>query len=389
MRIKSVRNLNGLSGKKVLLRLDLNVPIKNGKIKDDYKIVQSLETVNFLIRKNAKIILISHLGRPDGKIVESFSLSPVAAKISDLLGKKIKIISDFEGFEAGNAVAKMDEGDVLMFENIRFHPGEDKNNRSFAKNLARLADIYVNDAFAVSHRLSASVGCIKDYIPSYAGLLLEQEVLNLGRVLNPKKPLILVMGGAKISTKIALMKNLEKKSYRILVGGGIANNFLAAHNFEIGRSLSDKESIHLAEKLKDKKIIFPIDVVVSSKKDAWEPKVKILRDINKDDYIFDIGPRTIKLCSDYIKKANTIIWNGPLGMFEVEKYKHGSIYIGRVIASRSKGRAFGVVGGGETVEAVKMTKMMDDIDWVSTGGGAMLTFLSGQKMPGLKGIVRR
>lgn len=388
MRIKSLRSLGDISGKKVLLRTDLNVPIKNGKIKDDYKIVKSLETINFLVKKNAKIIIVSHLGRPEGKRRKSLSLAPIALKLGDFINKKIKFVKDFESFEAGNVISKMSEGDIAMLENIRFYPGEDANDRSFGKKLSKLADIYVNDAFAVCHRASASLGSIKSYIPSYAGILLENEVVNLSKILNPKKPLIVVMGGAKVSTKIALIKNLEKRAHRILIGGGMASNFLAAHNFEIGRSMADSKSIALARKLKDKKIILPVDVVSSSKKNNWKAQVKNLSEIKKDDYIFDIGPRTIKLFSDYIKKANTVIWNGPLGMFEDEKYKHGSLYIGRIIATRSKGRAFGVVGGGETVEAIKMTKMINYVDWVSTGGGAMLTFLSGQKMPGLKGIVK-
>jgi len=389
MRINSIRKLSSLSGKKILLRLDLNVPIKNGKIEDDFKIVKSLKTINFLLNKNAKIIILSHLGRPEGRRVRGLSLKPVALRLGRLLGKNIKIIEDFGGFEPGNVVAEMKEGDLVMFENIRFNPDEDKNGRLFAKRLAKLADVYVNDAFAVSHRLAASLGCIKDYLPSYAGLLLEEEVLNLDKVLNPQKPLVVIMGGAKIGTKISLINNLEKKAHRILIGGGIANNFLVAHGFEVGRSLTDKKSIDIARNIKNKKIILPVDVITSSKKDKWKAHVKGLGDVESDDYIFDIGPKTIKLFSSYIRKANTIVWNGPLGMFEEDKYKHGSLCVGQTIASRSKGKAFGMVGGGETVEVAKMTKMEKSFDWISTGGGAMLTYLGGQKMPGLKGIVKK
>lgn len=276
-----------------------------------------------------------------------------------------------------------------MLENLRFSHDEENNDLGFAKKLAGLADIYVNDAFAASHRAHASVSAIKNYLPSCAGLLLENEIVNLNKILRPKSPLIAIIGGAKMETKTPLIKKLLKKSSRILIGGALANNFLAAHKIEIGKSLRDKKSIALAKQFLNKKIILPADVITGTKKDGrGEAKVKNVYQVKKNEIILDIGPETIKLYSRFIKKAKTIIWNGPMGMYESEHFKYGTLSIARAVASRSSGAAFGAVGGGETIEALKMTKMLGYVDWVSTGGGAMLVYLSGGKMPGLKGIVK-
>ncbi len=389
MKIKGIKQCKKLFAKKILLRLDLNVPIANGHILDDYKLQRSLDTLFFLIKQGAKIIIISHLGRPKGEYKKSLSLLPIARRLEELLNKKVNFAKDCIGFDAGTKVAKMKESDVLMLENLRFEIGEEKNSFVFARHLAKMANIYVNDAFGVSHRKQASVSAIKEYLPAYAGLLLEKEVKNLNKVLTAQKNAVALIGGAKMNTKIALLKKLNKKSYKILLGGALANNFLVAHNLEIGKSFFSEKSVKMARRLKNKNIVLPLDVLVSSKKEKWQAKVKKVTDIAKDEYIFDIGPETIRFYSSLLKKADTIIWNGPMGVFEEDQYKYGTLYLARVIASRSKGRAFGVAGGGETVSALKMTKMEKYIDWVSTGGGAMLSFLGGEKMPGLEKIVKK
>jgi len=383
MKIRTIRNVKNLAGKRVLLRVDLNVPIEGGRIKDDYKIVAVLPTVRYLLRHNAKIIIATHLD--NGNTAE-----PVAKRLGRLLGKKILFISECVGQRVKQAAVKMIPKDVIFLENLRFNNGEEKNDKKFAKALAGLAEIYVNDAFGVNHRNHASLAAIKKYLPAYAGLLLEKEVINLSKVLSPTKPLVAIIGGAKIQTKINLINNLAKRSERILIGGALANNFIAAHGFKIGKSLADKSSIRLAAALakKHKNIILPVDVLVAKKINSANFQVKPVNQVKADEVILDIGPRTVKLFVSFIKKAKTIIWNGPMGYFENEHFKHGTLAIARVVAARSTGQAFGVVGGGETIEALKLTKMEHYIDWISTGGGAMLAFLAGEPMPGLKGIVK-
>lgn len=379
MKVKSLRDYKNLTGKRVLLRVDLNVPIKNGRIKDDYKIVAALPTLRYLLRHNCRVIIATHLGKGS----KADSTKPIADKLSRLIGHKVK-------YADKNKFGELANKQIAMLENLRWRAGEEKNDKKFAKSLAGLADIYINDAFAVSHRKHASLAAIKKYLPAYAGLLLESEVNNLSKVLSPKKPLISIIGGAKINTKINLINNLAKRSEKILIGGALANNFIAAHGFKIGKSLSDKPSIRLAAELikKHKNIILPVDAIVAKKTSGASYKVKPVNQVMADEIILDIGPRTVKLFVSFINKANTIIWNGPLGYFENEHFKHGTLAIARVVAARSTGRAFGVAGGGETIEALRQTKMENYLDWVSTGGGAMLAFLGGEPMPGLKGIVK-
>jgi phosphoglycerate kinase len=389
MKIKSIRNAKRIAGKRVFLRVDFNVPIKDGKIKDDYKIVAGLSTIRFLLRYNCKVIIATHLGRPDGKKNLEFSLEPVARRLGKILDVKVLFADSCMGFSAGTAVGRIKKGEIVFLENLRFEKGEEKNEIKFAKELASLADIYVNDAFAASHRKHASVSAIKKYLPSYAGLLLGEEVKNLSKIINPKQPLVSIIGGAKIRTKISFLKRIGKKSFKVLIGGALANNFFVARKFEVGKSLVDRQSIKLAKSLKQNNIILPIDVVVSGRSDGkGKVEVKSVSRVDKDEIILDIGPKTIRLYASFIKKAQTIVWNGPMGMFEKKSFKHGTLSVARLVASRSQGRAFGVVGGGETIEALKMTKMEDYVDWVSTGGGATLSFLSGEKMPGLDKIIK-
>lgn len=390
MKIQSLNSVKNLSGKKILLRVDFNVPLEAGKIKDDYKIVSGLDTIRTLSDKGASLIILTHLGDPGGKIKADLSTAPLAARLKKLLQKPVKFVADISGPLAVKEAVKMRPGEIIFLENVRFAAGELKNDKKFAKSLAALADIYVNDAFAVSHRAQASVSAIKSFLPSYAGLLLEKEIKALQRALKPKKPLVAVMGGAKISTKAPIIKNIYPAANKILLGGGLANSFLKYHGYEIGRSLYDQESLKVIKRLmvgkaKDKKIILPVDVVV--KISTGKVKAKAVGDVGKQDIILDIGPKTVELYAGLIKSAKTIIWNGPMGKFEEARFRSGTISVARVIASHSSGRAYGLAGGGETVEALKLSGMMEYVDWVSTAGGAMLAYLSKDKMPGLTKII--
>lgn len=388
-KVKSLRdNVVNISGKKVFLRCDYNVPIKKGKIEDDYRILASLPTIRFLLRYKCSLIISTHLGQPKEKD-KKYSTKPIANYLADILGVKVKFVDDCVGTKVKLAALRLEPGEILFLENLRFYNEEETNDKNFAKKLAGLAEVYVNNAFGVSHRSNASVDAIKKYLPSFAGLLVEDEVNNLEKIINPKKPLISVIGGAKIGTKIKLIEKLSQKSERVLIGGALANNFFVAHGLEIGKSLVDKDSIKFAQKFKNKNLVLPVDVVVGKKIDgSGQPKVKKISEIKPNEVILDIGPETIKLYAYFIKKASTLIWNGPMGMFENKHYKHGTVVIGQAIAARSRGQAFGAVGGGETIEALKLTKMIDYVDWVSTGGGAMLSYLGEEKMPGLQGIIK-
>ncbi|MFA6513808.1 MAG: phosphoglycerate kinase [Patescibacteria group bacterium] len=384
MKIKSVNYFKNFKGKRVLLRVDFNVPLENNKVRDDYKIVAGLETIKLLLSQKAKIIIITHLSD------SNLSVAPVVARLRKILNKKIKFISETINAKVEAAVKKMGDGEIIFLENLRFNKGELEDDQIFAKQLAGLADLYVNDAFAVSHRAQASVSAVKDYLPSFAGLLLEKELKALNKVIKPKKPFVVIMGGAKINTKAPLISKLYPVANQILLGGGLANNFFKFNKLEIGRSLYDADSMLTIKKLlrgkmKDTKIILPVDVVVRSTK--GKISLKKTSEVKKNDAILDIGPETTTLYATYIKKAQTIIWNGPMGKFEEEHFKNGTLSIARLIATRSTGKAYGLVGGGETVEALKMSGMMQYVDWVSTAGGAMLSYLGGEKMPGLKKIV--
>lgn len=388
MKIKSIKNYKKIKGKKVLLRVDFNVPIKNGQVVDDYRIIRSLDTINYLLDNDCRVILVSHLGKPiPGRYEERFSLKPIVKKITQILKKKIKLIDDFESLSGGNILAGMKNGEIVMLENIRYKKGETDNDKKLAKKLAGLADIYINDAFSVCHRAEASVSAIKKYLPFFAGLLLEQEVLNLNKALHPENPLIVLVGGSKIKTKIKLIKNLQKKAHKVLIGGALINNFFKVDGFNVGKSMIDAEYLDFAKKLNRDNVLLPVDVVVSAGKTGADIRVRKINEITDSDYIFDIGPETIRLYAREIKKARTIIWNGPMGFFEINIFKNGTMALAQVVGLISKKQSFTVVGGGETVEALRSLGMESGIDWVSTGGGAMLTYLGGEKMPGLDGLL--
>ncbi len=388
MYIKSIRKYNKIKGKRVLLRAGLNVPIKNGKVADDFRLKKQLATIRYLRIQGAKIVIIGHLGRPTGGVYSSkYSLLPVVKYFEKKLNTKINFVAGKIDIKSTSVIANMREGDIVVMDNLRFNKGEKTNSRIFAKTLASLADIYVNDAFANSHRKHASMNAIKMRMPSFAGLLLEQEVKNLQALIRPKKPLIVILGGAKIATKLPLVNQFKNKAHRIIIGGALANNFLKARNYEVGKSLIDKGSLSFAKAYKKENILLPVDVVVARDDNTNKGFIKKISDIERDDYIFDIGPETVKLYASVIKKAKTIIWNGPMGFFETRAFRHGSIGISQAVAARSRGVCFGVVGGGETVEVLKTTKLENNIDWVSTGGGAMLAYLGKKEMPGLSKIV--
>lgn len=389
MKIKSITSCKKLESKRVLLRVDFNVPLKNGRITDDYRIVSGLGTIKYLLDEGAKIIIAAHLGEPEHGYEKEFSLKPVAAYLQKLLKVKVRFVPEVNSVKITKILQSISDREIIFLENLRFNKGELLNGDKFAEQLASFSDIYVNDAFSVCHRNQASVSAITKYLPSYAGLLLTEEVKALAKVLKPKKPLVIIIGGSKIGTKEPLISKLYDDASEILIGGALANNFWKFQNMNIGKSLYDKDSEKELKKFFKRgklapKIFLPIDVVVKNKQ--GQAICKKPSDVLSSDTIYDIGPETISLYASFIKKAKTLAWNGPMGKFEENSFKHGTLNIASLVAYRSKGVAYGVIGGGETVNALKMTKTEEYVDWVSTAGGAMLTFLSGGKMPGLNKI---
>ena len=401
MKLKSIKELKNLSGKKVLVRSDFNVAFSGNKIKETFKIDKSFSTIKYLRNKGAKIILISHLGRPNG-YDRKYSLKPIFNYLKKEFKKNIffvdisdNIFSDSKKIEKIQKIINTrPSGSIFIFENIRFIKNEDKNDKNVAKILSLFGDFFVLDGFAVAHRPSSSVVGVAKFLPTYAGLLMEEEVKGLSKLLKkPKKPFVVVIGGNKIETKLPMLKKLIDNASQVLICGGIANTFLLAQKYKIGASIFDKQGIKEAAKfINNKKIILPIDYVVGDKFGKNTHLVEVGKSkIIADDKmgIFDIGPKTISLYTKYIKKANTLIWNGAAGMFEVKEYSWGSKSIARLFAWRAKGKAFGALGGGETVEIINKYNLMDDIDLVSTGGGAMLSFLSGEELPGVSIIKKK
>ncbi|MFA6551569.1 MAG: phosphoglycerate kinase [Patescibacteria group bacterium] len=389
MTVKSIKNVKDLTGKRVLVRCDFNVAVGKNKITDDFKIVESLPTIRFLTAKGARVILLTHFGRPDGKKIKDYKLTIIKSRLEKLLGKKVVYVEDCVGEKARMAVEQLKNGQIILLENVRFYKEEEKNDKKFAQALSGLADIYVNDALAVSHRAHASVAAIKKYLPTYAGLLLEKEILNLNKILRPAQPLVVIIGGAKLETKVPVIKNLRKKAQAVLIGGMISYDFLAAKKWSTGKYKVDNAQRKSAKKLLYKNVILPLDFVAADKTNG-QGVVKIVnaQELPKNCWQLDIGPETVKLYARYLKTAKTIIWNGPMGRFENERFKNGTLAIARLVAAISSGKAFGVAGGGETVAALKQTQMMGYVDFVSTSGGAMLEYLAGNKLPGLKNIIK-
>ena len=394
--LQTLKHIKNLKNKRVLVRVDFNVPIKNKKVVDDSRIKASALTINYLRKKGAKVILITHLGRPEAKKRDEFTLAPIVKLLPKILkglkekSIKIPLLQDIFGEKELQIVAKMKSGDVVMFENIRFFPEEEKNDEDFVRQLASLADYFVLDGFAVAHRDAASVSGVQNYLPSYAGFLLEREIQMLSTLLkNPKHPCIAVIGGAKIETKIPVIKNLLKITDTVLVGGAIVNVYFKARGYDVGQSLVDKgfEKLALAT-FKNKKIVTPIDVMVGDKTGDFIRVVNIQKKphqiCKKGEAILDIGPATAALYANYLKTAKTIIWNGAMGYFENRSYALGTYTIADGMAAQKQ--AFTVIGGGETLEVLEKLKLTQKIGFVSTGGGAMLEYLSGKKLPGLKNI---
>jgi phosphoglycerate kinase len=384
---KTIKDIN-VSDKRVLIRVDFNVPLEQGKISDDTRIVEALPTIQYLLKKNAKIILMSHLGRPKGKVVEKLSLEPVGRHLSYLLAEPVLTLTNCVGDAVERKVREMEEGDIALLENLRFHSEEEENNPDFAKKLASLGEIYVNDAFGTAHRAHASTEGVTHFLPSVAGLLMEKEINVLSELMkNPARPLVCLIGGAKISTKIKVIKNLFKKVDNMLLGGALVNTILKSQGQNIGKSFSEEEMIPEAKNLIphiSKKLFLPKDYIVTNKASGEAPsRIALPGDLKNTEMILDIGPETIKSYKSFISKAKTIIWNGPMGMFEIIKFAQGSYEIARAVAGSS---AKTVIGGGETLDVVKSLGLKDRIYFVSTGGGAMLEFLEGKKLPGIEGL---
>lgn len=380
-----------VANKTVLVRVDFNVPMKDGAISNDKRIRAAIPTIEYLLEQGAKIVLASHMGRPKGQVKEEFSLAPVAKRLEELLGKPVAFVKDSIGPEVESAVKGLQAGQILLLENLRFHLGEEKNDPAFAKALASLADVAVNDAFGVSHRAAASVDAISQFIQLGAGLLLQKEVDALSRAVNnPEKPMAAIIGGAKVSDKISVISNLLPKVDVLIIGGGMANTFLAAQGYAVGKSLLEEDRIATAKDLlaqaKDqgKRLLTPVDVVVAAAfaNDA-DHKVVDIDQIPSDWMVLDIGPKTQALYADSLKTMKTIVWNGPMGVFEMDNFAQGTNAVAKAVAEAP---GYTIVGGGDSVAAIAKSGLSDKISHISTGGGASLEMLEGKTLPGIASL---
>ena len=391
----TIRDID-VGGKRVLVRTDFNVPLdgKSGTITDDSRIRATLPTIKYLTSRRARLILCSHLNRPGGRVVEKLRLVVVAQRLSQILGQPVAVAPDSIGSEVEKAVEKLKPGDVLLLENIRFHPGEEANDASFAQALARLADIYVNDAFGASHRAHASIVGVANYLPAVAGLLVEKEIKVLDGILaNPRHPFAELAGGAKVSDKINVLENTMDKVDSLLIGGGMAATFLKAKAYQVGISPVESDKIELAAKLmkeaaqREVRLMLPVDVIVATEVSA-ESKAKAIPvgEIPPEWRIVDIGPQTISNFSEELRRCQTIFWNGPMGVYEIPQFAQGTQAMARLLARL---KATTIIGGGSTAEAVTEMKLADKMTFVSTGGGASLRFLSGEKLPGIEALLNK
>ncbi len=377
-----------VNGKKVLVRVDFNVPIdkKTNEITDDKRIRESLPTIKFLLERNAKVILCSHLGRPDGKVADSLRMGNVALKLGQLLKRKIKKLNDCVGSDVGREVSRMNNGDIVLLENLRFHGEEEANDENFSKQLADLAEVYVNDAFGTCHRAHASTFGVTKYLKSAAGLLVEKELRIMGKAMeSPEKPFIGILGGAKISDKIKVIENLLAKVDKLLIGGAMIFTFFKAQGRNVGASKVEDGYVDLAKKLlKNKKILLPVDVVVADNFDAnANSKVVAANNIPNDWMGLDIGPETIQSYKKILKNAKTVVWSGPMGVFEFEKFATGTKEIAEFLSTL---KATTIVGGGDSAAAVEKFGYAGKLTHVSTGGGASLEFFEGKKLPGIEAL---
>ena len=388
----TVRDIE-VTGKKVLVRVDFNVPIdaRTGAITDDSRIRASLPTIKYLIERKAKVILMSHLGRPKGKVVEEMRLTPVAKRLSQILGQQVGVAMDCVGPEVEKSVETLKAGNVLLLENLRFHLEEEAGSEDFARALARLGDVFVNDAFGTSHRAHASIAGITHYLPAVAGLLLEKEINTLGGLMeNPVHPFTSIFGGAKVSDKVGMLKNIMGKVDCLLIGGGMAATFLKARSYEVGRSLVEAGSVGMAAELikeaarSGTRLILPVDVVVTDEIDSDAVgKVVSVDAIPPDKKIADIGPKTIENFRRELKKSRTVFWNGPVGVEEIPQFAKGTQALAKLLPEL---KATTVVGGGSTAEVIEALGLADKVTFVSTGGGASLEFLGGEELPGVAAL---
>ena len=384
---KMVTDLD-VKGKKVLVRVDFNVPIKDGVVSDDTRIRAALPTINYLLENDAAVILCSHLGRPKDAPDPAFSLKPVAEYLSGMLESEVTFAEDCVGEKAKLAADALKPGQVLVLENTRFHAGEKKNDPEMGKQLASLADLYVNDAFGSAHRAHASTAGVAEHLPAAAGFLLEKEIKYLGNAIaEPERPFVAILGGAKVSDKIGVIENLLTKADKILIGGGMANTFFRAQGYEMADSLVEADALETAKGLLDQagdKLVLPVDAVIADAFDAVaNAKTMDVGDVPAGWRILDIGPRTVALFSEIVAEAGTVVWNGPIGVFEFEPFAKGTFAIAKAVAESG---ATGIIGGGDSVAAVNQSGLQDKITHISTGGGASLEMLEGKILPGLAAL---
>lgn len=384
---KTIRGVD-VHGKRVLVRVDFNVPLMDGAITDDQRIRAALPTIEYLLDNGATVILMSHLGRPKGTVVEALRLTPVAARLADLLDRPVTKLDDCVGEGVEQAVANARPGDVILLENLRFHPEETANDPAFSKQLAGLGDLYVDDAFGAVHRAHASVVGVADYLPAVAGFLLEKELTALGGALEkPVRPFVAILGGAKISGKIEVIDNLLSKVDRLLIGGGMANTFFKAQGYSVGDSLVEDDALELAKEILAKggaKLLLPVDVVIA---DAFEADARsrtvAVYQVPDGWRIMDIGPESLERFGEQLKDARTVVWNGPMGVFEFPKFAAGTFALARLVAESG---ATVIIGGGDSAAAIEQSGLAHEMSHISTGGGASLEFLAGKTLPGVAAL---
>ncbi|WP_281864598.1 phosphoglycerate kinase [Planomicrobium okeanokoites] len=380
-----------LKGKRVFCRVDFNVPMKDGEVTDDTRIRAAVPTIEYLVENGAKVILASHLGRPKGEVNEEMRLAAAGSRLSELLHKEVKSLKESIGASVEKEIGEMQQGDIILLENVRFHAGEEKNDDTLAKSFAELADVFVNDAFGAAHRAHASTAGIAKHLPSVSGLLLEKELDVLGKALSePERPFTAIIGGAKVKDKIGVIDHLLDKVDNLLIGGGLSYTFIKAQGHEIGNSLVEEDKLELArsfiQKAEEKGVKFylPVDATVADEfsKDAETKQVKI-EEIPSDWMGLDIGPETAKLYADVIKNSKLVIWNGPMGVFEMEPFANGTRSVAEAMAETE---AYTVIGGGDSAAAVEKFNVADKMDHISTGGGASLEFMEGKELPGVTAL---
>jgi phosphoglycerate kinase len=384
---KTVRDID-VKGKKVLVRVDFNVPIKEGKVTDDTRIKAAMPTLKYMLDQDASLILFSHLGRPKGGPDPKYSMRPVADHLAGLMGKPVKFVDDCVGPQAEAAAKELKPGEILLLENTRFHPEEEKNDMNLAKQMASLAELYVNDAFGSAHRAHSSTEGVAHFLPAVSGFLMEKEIQYLGQAIaNPERPFVAILGGAKISDKIGVIKNLLKISDQILIGGGMANTFFKAQGYSIGDSLVEDAALDTAKELLQSgssQLRLPVDVVIADKAESDATiKVMPMGPVPDGWKILDVGPETVASYAKVVKDAKTVVWNGPMGMFEVPEFSKGTFGVAQAVAASS---AVSIIGGGDSVAAINKSGLETKITHISTGGGASLEMLEGLTLPGVAAL---